>query len=166
MSTRPAAASIFGVNDAVTPPCRMNVPSCTVRTRSTFGLYVIVKVITETRDALLIETGTVYGPPATRNSVPGGNTLICAGVAGVVGVVPGAGGVPGGDRGGATGAGATGSGVMGGVPAGGVPGGVAIGGMPGGGGDGCTAPGPPRAIAARPGGGPRRPGPIPRPPPG
>ena len=59
----------------------MNVPSCTVRTRSTAGLKVTVSVSVDTRDALLIETGTVYGPPATRNSVPGGVTMICAGVA-------------------------------------------------------------------------------------
>ena len=37
----------------------MNGPSCTVRTRSTFGLYVTVSVITDTRDTLLIDTGTV-----------------------------------------------------------------------------------------------------------
>src|SRR6185295_3804994 len=38
ISTRPAAASMRGVNEAVTPPCRMNRPSWTVRTRSTAGL--------------------------------------------------------------------------------------------------------------------------------
>ena len=59
----------------------MNVPSCTLRTRSTFGLNVIVNVITDTRDALLIDTGTVYGPPATWNVVPGTVRMICAGVA-------------------------------------------------------------------------------------
>src|SRR5919106_2605571 len=80
MSTRPAAASIRGVNDVATPPCRMNVPSCTFRTRSTFGLNVTVSVITETRWALLIETGTVYGPPATWNVVPGTVRMTCAGV--------------------------------------------------------------------------------------
>src|SRR5512133_1886407 len=56
----------------------MNVPSCAVRTRSTFGLNVTVSVTTDTRDALLIDSGTVYGPPATRNSVPGGVTITCA----------------------------------------------------------------------------------------
>src|SRR5436190_18652508 len=78
MSTRPVAASIRGVKVVVMPPCRMNVPSCAVRTRSTLGLNVTVSVTTDTRDALLIETGTVYGPPATRNSVPGGVTSTCA----------------------------------------------------------------------------------------
>src|SRR6478736_2628254 len=78
-----------GVNDVATPPCRMNVPSCAVRTRSTFGLYVTVSVITERRATLLIEIGTVYGPPATRNSVPGGVTITCA-VAAPAGVGPGA----------------------------------------------------------------------------
>src|SRR3712207_3148697 len=68
MSTRPAAASMRGVNVAGIPPCRMNVPSCTVRTRNTLGLNVTVSVSTDTRDALLIDTGTVYGPPAIVNS--------------------------------------------------------------------------------------------------
>src|SRR4029450_572406 len=95
MSTRPATASICGVNEVATPPCRMNVPSCTLRTRSTFGLYVMVSVITETRDALLIDTGTVYGPPATWNVVPGTVRMICPGGAcgapgGVAGVTQGA----------------------------------------------------------------------------
>src|SRR6476619_4615396 len=81
MSTRPAAASICGVNEVATPPCRMNVPSCTLRPRSTFGLYLNVTVTTETRDALLIDTGTVYGPPATWNVVPGTVRMICPGVA-------------------------------------------------------------------------------------
>ena len=40
-------ASILGVNVVGTLPCRMNVPSCTVRTRSTFGLNVTVSVMTE-----------------------------------------------------------------------------------------------------------------------
>src|SRR4051812_39196903 len=110
MSTRPAAASIRGVNVVGTLPCRMKVPSCTVRTRSTFGLNVTVSVITDTRDALLIESGTVYGPPATRNSVPGGVTRICAAVddVGAAPAVPGgAGGVAFGSRGGVAGAGGT-----------------------------------------------------------
>ncbi len=71
-------ASMRGVKVAVTPPWRMNVPSCTLRTRSTAGLYVTVNVIIDMRDALLIESGTVYGPPATRNS-GGAVTMICAG---------------------------------------------------------------------------------------
>src|SRR5947207_2471654 len=74
-----------GVNAAVKPPCRMNVPSCTVRTRSSAGLYVTVNASIDTRDALLIDTGTVYGPPATRNSVPGAVTIICAAVGAALG---------------------------------------------------------------------------------
>src|SRR5512145_3222495 len=68
MSTRPVATSMRGVNIAVTPPWRMKVPSCTVRTRSTAGLNVIVSVNVDSRDAFETERGTVYGPPATRNS--------------------------------------------------------------------------------------------------
>src|SRR5690349_15990742 len=78
MSTRPVAASMRGVKVVATPPWRMNVPSCAVRTRNTFGLYVTVSVITDSRATLLIDTGTVYGPPATRNSVPGGVMITCA----------------------------------------------------------------------------------------
>ena len=48
-----------GVNAALSPPCRMKVPSCTERARKTFGLYVTVNVTTETREAVLIEIGTV-----------------------------------------------------------------------------------------------------------
>src|SRR5258706_10596923 len=144
MSTRPAAASIRGVNVVGTLPCRMKVPSCTLRTRSTFGLNVMVSVIIDTRDALLIDTGTVYGPPATRNSFPGGVTITCAVVAlggvaapgaaggGAFGSLGGAGGTtPGGvtapARGVAPGVGSIGAGgpvdgdgTLDGVPAGGV----------------------------------------------
>src|ERR671912_130932 len=91
-STRPVAASMRGVKLAPTPPCRMKVPSCTVRTRSTLGLKVIDRLSVETRDALLIETGTVYGPPPTWKTVPGTVTITCAGVAVARGSV-GAGGV-------------------------------------------------------------------------
>ena len=58
----------------------------------------IVKVITDTRDALLIDTGTVYGPPATWNVVPGTVRMTCAGVA-VRGPCGAAGGVVGLSRG-------------------------------------------------------------------
>jgi len=51
---------------------------------------VIVRVITDTREALLIDTGTVYGPPATWNVVPGTVRMTCDGVA-----VAGPGGVGG-----------------------------------------------------------------------
>src|SRR6266567_4294203 len=82
MSTRPVVASLLGVKLTVTPPWRMKVPSWGApRTRRIAGLYVTVSVSTDTRDALLIESGTGYGPPATRNSVPGVVTMICAGVA-------------------------------------------------------------------------------------
>src|SRR3954469_18430165 len=81
MSTRPFAASIRGVNDDCTPPWRMNVPSCTLRTRSSAGLKVSVSVIDEMRDALLIDTGIVYGPFATRTSF-GAVTITCADVDG------------------------------------------------------------------------------------
>src|SRR3954470_200321 len=91
MSTRPVAASMRGVNVVATPPCRMNVPSCAVRTRSTFALYVTVKVITDSRDTLLIEIGTVYGPLATRNSGPA-VTITWAVVAAAGVAVPGAAG--------------------------------------------------------------------------
>src|SRR6478736_1321308 len=114
MSTRPVVASIRGVDVAVTLPWRMNMPSCTLRTRSTFGLNVTVSVSVETRDTLLIEIGTVYGPPATRNS-PGGVTRICAPAGGVApGVAGAAGGVT--SRGGWD--------TGGSVPVGGVTGGI------------------------------------------
>src|SRR5688572_16202098 len=92
MSTRPLATSICGMNVVATPPWRMNVPSWTLRTRSTLGLKVIVRVITDTREALLIDTGTMYGPPATWKVVPGTVRMTCDGVAaagpgGVGGVV-------------------------------------------------------------------------------
>ena len=48
----------------------MKLPSCTVRTRSIAGSKVSVSVIVDSRDALVIEIGTVYGPPPTRNVVP------------------------------------------------------------------------------------------------
>src|SRR3954470_10373048 len=87
------------------------------------------------REALLIEIGTVYGPPDTRNSVPGGVTMICAGVAApATGVAPGD---TGWSRGGPAG------GVKPGGNAGGAPPGWPAGVVPaaGGGGKGVTAPG-------------------------
>ena len=138
-----------GVKDAITPPCRMKVPSCTVRTRSTAGLYVIVNVTTETRAALLIETGIVYGPPATWKVVPGGDTMIWAGVvgdatagwpAGVVGTAVGA--LGNGAVGACPGAGGTvvGFAVVAGGAAGGVPSTV-VGGVAGNPGAGSVATG-------------------------
>ena len=82
----------------------MNVPSCTVLTRRTAGLKVTVTDSVDNRDALLIDSGAMYGPPATLNSVPDGVMMICAGVGwptpGAVGVA--AGGAVG-SRGGVTG---------------------------------------------------------------
>src|SRR5438093_11148227 len=91
----------------------MKLPSCTARTRSAAGLKVIVSVTLDTRDAPVIDTGTVYGPPPTRNSVPGGVTSTCA-AAGVA-----AGGVAGGTAAGGVGGGAVGA------PGGGCAGGTA-----------------------------------------
>src|SRR5205085_536537 len=34
--------------------------------------------IVDSRDALTTEIGTVYGPPPTRNAVPGGDRITCA----------------------------------------------------------------------------------------
>src|SRR5512138_994429 len=56
----------------------MKLPSCTARTRSAAGLKVIVNDNPDSRDALVADTATVYGPPPTRNSGPGGVTTICA----------------------------------------------------------------------------------------
>jgi hypothetical protein len=47
------------LNTGVTPLWRMNVPSCTLRTRISAGLYVIDNVIVEMRDAPATEIGTV-----------------------------------------------------------------------------------------------------------
>ena len=74
----------------------------------------MVIVSVDNRDALFTETGTVYGPPATRNSLPGGVTMICA--AGVVAAPGVAGAGAFGSRGGALGS-VTGGGVV--APAGG-----------------------------------------------
>ena len=59
MSIRPAAASTCCVNVGVTFPWRMNVPSETLRTRSNAGLKVMEIVSPDTREAPVIETGTV-----------------------------------------------------------------------------------------------------------
>src|SRR5690242_19154476 len=56
----------------------MNPPSVTERTRSRAGSKASVIEIVERRDALLIEMGTVYGPPPTRTGVPGGVTTTIA----------------------------------------------------------------------------------------
>src|SRR5687767_1782578 len=109
--------------------------------------------MTETRLALLIETGTVYGPPATWNVVPGTVRITWAGVvaappgpAGAAGVVvtsrggnPVAGGVPAGAPVGVvSGVAAPGAGT---VPTGGTgANGVGTGGVPGGGTGGRAAP--------------------------
>src|SRR3989338_6401354 len=56
----------------------MKLPSCTARTRSLVGSNMSVIVIVESRVALVMDTGTVYGPPPTRNAVPGGDVMTCA----------------------------------------------------------------------------------------
>src|SRR4051812_16392942 len=56
----------------------MKLPSLTARTRSIAGSKVIVSAIIESRDTFVIDTGTVYGPPPTRNVVPGGVRITCA----------------------------------------------------------------------------------------
>lgn len=81
MSMRPARSSVWLLNVGVTPPCRMNVPSCTVRTRINVGLYVIDSVNVDRRDAPAMEMGMVYGPLPTRSSV-GGLSVMRAGATG------------------------------------------------------------------------------------
>jgi hypothetical protein len=76
MSMRPGAASC--VNVAFAPPSRMKLPSCTLRTRSTAGSYVIVRLIVVNRAAPTIDSGTVYGPCPIRNVPPGGEITTCA----------------------------------------------------------------------------------------
>jgi hypothetical protein len=56
----------------------MKLPSCTVRTRSFAGSKISVRVIVESRDASVIASGTVYGPPPTRNDVLGAEMSTCA----------------------------------------------------------------------------------------
>ena len=50
-----------------TPLPRRKLPSCTLTTRSFVGSKISVSVTVEMRDASLINSGTVYGPPPTRN---------------------------------------------------------------------------------------------------
>ncbi len=58
MSTRPADGIDLRREGRRRRALPHEVPSCTVRTRTTAGLYVIVSDIVDTRDALLIDTGT------------------------------------------------------------------------------------------------------------
>ena len=95
-------------------------------------------------DALLIDTAVVYGPLATRNSVPGGVTMICAGVAAPAGGVAGA-AVGAASRGGVAGGAGT-------VAAGGVVGGVAVAGGVAAGGVVCAGAGAAPGIREVPGG--------------
>ena len=76
MSTRPGA--ICWVNVAFAPPDRMKLPSCTLRTRSSAGSKVSVSVMVDSRETFVIEIGTVYGPPPTRNVARGGDRTTCA----------------------------------------------------------------------------------------
>ena len=137
------------LNATFTPPARMKLPSCTVRTRSFVASNVMVSVIVETRDAPEIEIGTTYGPPPMRNVVPLGDTMICAwpmpgdvaagSVAGGAAVCPG---VAGGVAAGCAGVGCAGvaGGVVGSVGVAGVGGAAAGGGVAAGGGA-STVPG-------------------------
>jgi hypothetical protein len=59
MSMRPAPESTCCVKVGVTLPWRMNVPSDTLRTRSSAGLNVMEMVTADRRDAPVIDTGTV-----------------------------------------------------------------------------------------------------------
>ena len=101
MSTRPAAASTCWVNVAWMPPWFITAPGFTLRTRSTAGLKVTENDSVDSRVAPEIDSGTMYGPPPTRNSVPGGLSSTCAGGgvagdAGAAGAGVGAGGCGGG----------------------------------------------------------------------
>ncbi len=58
-STRPAAVSTCWVNVTCTPPCRRKLPSCTVRTRRTFGSKNSVSEMVDSWDTPVIEIGTV-----------------------------------------------------------------------------------------------------------
>ena len=56
----------------------MKLPSCTVRTRRTFGSKDSVSEMVDNWDTPVIDIGTVYEPPPTLNSVPGGVTSTSA----------------------------------------------------------------------------------------
>src|SRR6185503_16640585 len=88
---------------ACAPPARMKLPSWTARTRTAAGLNVIVNDSPDSRDAFVAEMATVYGPPPTRNSGPGGVMTTCA----PAGAIVGGGAVA------AAGAAGTGAGVVG-----------------------------------------------------
>src|SRR5438128_4355638 len=62
----------------LTLPARMKLPSWTVRTRSLVASYTSVSVTVDRRCASVTDSGTVYGPPPTRNVVPGGEMMTCA----------------------------------------------------------------------------------------
>ena len=76
MSTRPGADC--WVNDALAPPDRMKLPSLTARTRSSAGSKVRVIVTVDSRDTLVTEIGTVYGPAPTLKTLPGGDRITWA----------------------------------------------------------------------------------------
>src|SRR6185503_8265935 len=103
MSMRPVTGSTICVKAACAPPARMKLPSWTARTRTAAGLNVIVNDSPDSRDAFVAEMATVYGPPPTRNSGPGGVMTTCA----PAGAIVGGGAVA------AAGAAGTGAGVVG-----------------------------------------------------
>src|SRR5438034_2252231 len=126
MSIRPPLACC--VNVALVPPVFMKLPSSTARTRRIAGSKVNVSVIVVIRVAPVIEIGTVYGPPPTRNVVPDGESTTCAEpIPGDTVGVSATGGCTG-AGGGCTAGGVSttgGGGTGGGVAAGGVGGGAA-----------------------------------------
>jgi hypothetical protein len=67
----------------------MKLPSWTARTRSADGLNVTVSDRPDRRDAFVADRATVYGPPPTRKSVPGGVTTICAPALAITGFAAG-----------------------------------------------------------------------------
>src|SRR6185503_6298236 len=85
MSMRPVTGSTICVKAACAPPARMKLPSWTARTRTAAGLNVIVNDSPDSRDAFVAEMATVYGPPPTRNSGPGGVMTTCAPAGAIVG---------------------------------------------------------------------------------
>src|SRR5829696_5198863 len=115
MSMRPLLSSTWLLNVGVAPPCRMNVPSCTLRIRIRAGLYVIDSVSVDTRVAAAIEIGIVYGPLPTRISLGGLNVTRAGAEGGGWAAMPGAGVAGAGDCAAAGGAAAGAAGSGGGL---------------------------------------------------
>ena len=75
MSIRPAAASTCCVNVGVTFPWRMNVPSGDAAHPQQRGVEGDGNGHPDSREAPVIETGTVYGPLPTRISLGGASVI-------------------------------------------------------------------------------------------